>query len=218
MKNKNIGNVPQRTTVWEALSSLQGKLTPIKRTKEVKFTANGREIHFWYAPLDDIFSVLYPLCAEFGLFVRHEIIDGAVEAIVTHKYGGEVRSGRIKVNQGGDMKSLGGDITYARRYTLALVLGLVTEDDMDAAGLSERTEVLEKFAVTRIRDAIKAAKTDEELAKTANILVKDLDSVRAGKKASLGLTEQQYNELLDILAKRKAEIQKGTNSEPVNQE
>jgi len=44
---------------------------------------------------------------------------------------------------------VGGQITYARRYTLALVMGIATEEDNDVKLEEERKESLEKFAYKR---------------------------------------------------------------------
>jgi len=215
-------------SIFEALSALQGELKSVKRTKEVKFkTREGRDVNFWFAPLDEIMDYLYPLLGKHGLSVRHELSEKGVECVLTHETylqelsvleiitetptgerkreikqqfttRNELRSGVLKIKTEGDMKDVGGQITYARRYTLALVLGIATEEDNDVKLEEERKESLEKFALKQAKKNIAEAKTKEQIAKQAEFMSAELKLIEDGKAPKLGFTKEQYDELMEM--------------------
>ena len=119
------------TGLYAALSTFQSELKPMERTVEV----NAGTYKFKYTPLDEIMKNIYPLLGKNGLAVRHELNAGGIECVLTHKTGTELRSGAVQVGRSGDMKNIGGQITYARRYTLTMLLGIASEEDTDAKDL-----------------------------------------------------------------------------------
>lgn len=118
--------------LYEALSKFQSELTVIEKTVEV----NAGSYKFSYAPLDTIMKTVYPLLGKNGLAVRHELNEQGIEAVLTHKDGGEIRSGAIQINRTGKMQDIGGAMTYARRYSLTMLLGIASEEDTDAGDLT----------------------------------------------------------------------------------
>lgn len=123
--------------IYKALSALQAELTPIERTKEVEVRMKtGGVYKFKYAPLDEIMKTLYPLLGKNELSLRHELHAGGIEAVLMHSSGEELRSGAIKVATTGDMQSIGGQITYARRYSVTMLMGIASDEDNDAADLN----------------------------------------------------------------------------------
>lgn len=117
--------------IYKALSSLQAELKPIQRTAEV----NAGTYKFKYAPLDEIMTALYPLLGKNELAIRHELTANGVEAVLMHSSGEELRSGAIRVATTGDMKAIGGQITYARRYSVTMLMGIASDEDTDAGDL-----------------------------------------------------------------------------------
>jgi len=121
----------------------------------------------------------------------------------------ELRSGKLIIDtKKADMKDVGGQITYARRYTLGLVLGLATEEDKDAQLFDKSKENLEAFAFKQARTTIEKTNKNE-LDKQIEFLVKELDLAEKlengeGEKApSLGLSAKQYKELLNLAKGKK---------------
>ena len=213
-------NKVKHENIFAALSALQGELKSVKRTKEVKFkTKDGREVNFWFAPLDEIMDYLYPLLGKNGLAARHELSERGVECILTHETTKQIkevektyleenvlRSGILKIKTEGEMKEVGGQITYARRYTLALVLGIATEEDNDVKSEEERKESLEKFALTQAKKNIAGAKTKEQIAKQAEFMSAELKLIEGGKTPKLGFTKEQYDELMDLCILKGGEL------------
>lgn len=116
----------------------------------------------------------------------------------------EIRSGALPIDlTNSDMKIVGANITYARRYTLGVVLGLSTEKDMDVVLVEEQRRNVSQFAFDQAKSSIKTANA-EKLKEHVNFLTKELELAEAmekgeGTKApSLGLASAQYKELLEF--------------------
>lgn len=121
----------------------------------------------------------------------------------------ELRSGKLPVDlTKSDMKDVGGQITYGRRYTLGLVLGLSTEEDKDTEIMDASRKKLESFAYTRAKEAVEKAE-GEDLDKQIQFLegeMKTAEDVEAGKSKkvpSLGLKASQYKEILEFAKNKK---------------
>lgn len=194
------------------------------KTGTVEFpTKSGTTVKFTYTPLGEIMSTIYPLLAKHGLAVRHEIGDKGVEAILTHEtYDhiqtvatttqeegktevadsyvrsviNEIRSGLVKVSQASEMKDVGAAITYARRYTLTMVLGISSEDDKDAELLEQSAQNAVQTVYDRFRAGLEKSKTVAEVEKSIGVLRKDLKTLEDGKAPALGMTLGHYKELI----------------------
>ena len=101
----------------------------------------------------------------------------------------------------------GGSVTYQRRYSIKLILGLETDMDNNmeiepekekAAPSKRQANVQHKQNIAVLaRDAIVKSTTDEQLDQHFNTLVARLDE---GK-----ISQDQYNKLIDLIkARRKA--------------
>lgn len=119
-----------------------------------------------------------------------------------------LRSGPVRIYQGDDMKDIGSAITYARRYSLTMLLGIASEDDLDAELFKGRAEAAIGFAYTRAKKSVEEAKTTTDLDKALNVLQRELGDVQAGKPGALGLGKEQVEELIKLGEARKAELSK----------
>lgn len=211
--------------IYAALSAFQGELKPMAKTGKVSFEAGKGKVEFAYTPLGEIMSTIYPLLSKHGLSVRHEITEKGVEAILTHetylltpvlytttatvgerndeikelahsKPQNEIRSGIVAITKGAQMKDTGAAITYARRYSLTMVLGISSEDDKDAELLEQSGKNAIQYAEDRARKGITEAKTADELDKAVKVFQKELKLLEAGKAGALGLTKEIYEELI----------------------
>lgn len=220
---------PKHANIYAALSAFQGELKPMPKSGHVEFTTkSGGKLSFDYTPLGEIMATIYPLLARHGLAVRHEITEKGIEAILTHetyeidsiksqtedtgdgkvainyveRLKGEIRSGVVKIGQAGEMKDVGAAITYARRYTLTMVLGISSEDDKDAELLEQSKENAVQTVYDRFKAGVEKAKTVVEVEKSMSVLKKDLETLRAGKAPALGMTEIHYEQLIRIGTER----------------
>ena len=133
-----------REEFYHALSSFQSELKPIKKSKVVK-NKDGT-IRYSYATFDDIIEAIQPLLEKHGLSYHFKTAfeDKAVivKCIITHIMGHqEITEFRAPIepqlSHDGKPRMLpiqewGSALTYAKRYSLSLALGLATEEDTDA--------------------------------------------------------------------------------------
>ncbi len=114
-----------------------------------------------------------------------------------------IRSMPITVLRSGDMKDIGGDSTYARRYTLAEITGCASDEDKDAPLEVESAKNAVKTVFTSFKDKISKG-TKKEVEDRIHIINDELDLIEAKKAPKLGLTEEQYTELGNLAQSRLA--------------
>jgi len=112
-----------------SLRGFQSEVKPIKRD------ANNSFYKSKYAPLDKVWEGIRETLEKHGLSVAQSLDneDGhpVLETILMHD-SGEWISGRYPVKGiKEDPQAYGSAITYARRYALSSILGIVTDDDDD---------------------------------------------------------------------------------------
>ena len=131
-----------------ALSYFQGKMTAVKKDATNPFYKSK------YATLDTIWDTIRKPLSENGLSVAQtmNLIDGksVLETTLYHT-SGEWISGTQLVNPvKDDPQGLGSAITYARRYSLSAILGLVSDDDDDAnTATKQESNVEQKVIVAK---------------------------------------------------------------------
>ena len=124
--------MPDATNAFSAaLSAAQGEFPPIPKDSTVRIpTRGGATITFKYASLDAILKAVRPALAKHGLAVTSRLEDGVlITSIMGH---GSFLSSSLPIEVGNDWKAFGGSLTYARRYTLAGLLGVAADEDTDA--------------------------------------------------------------------------------------
>jgi len=101
-----------------------------------------------YAPLDAIIDATRPILAKHGLAVMQQplFMEGTagVETTILHKGGYSTTSTLLLPLKDQSPQGVGSAITYARRYALAAVLGIASEDDDDgniSTGLSKSEKI-----------------------------------------------------------------------------
>lgn len=118
------------TELAKALSNFQGKMTAVKKDATNPFYKSK------YATLDTIWETIRTLLAENGLSVAQTMDyynDKSTLQTTLYHTSGEWISGTQLVNPvKDDPQSLGSAISYARRYSLSAILGIVADEDDDA--------------------------------------------------------------------------------------
>lgn len=118
--------------VYKALAGLQQEVGAIGKDR--------KGYGYTYASLDNIVEVITPLLKKHGLGFTQPLDGSSIKTILFHAESGESIESTLEIPQGVELKGmnqfqvLGSAITYLRRYSLASVLGLVTDEDTDAAG------------------------------------------------------------------------------------
>lgn len=178
-------------TLWAALAQLQANLPQVRKNR----TANTGHFSYTYADLADITAALFPAMAKLGLSftATPTMYEGAF--VLAYQLGhtsGENVRGWYPLPAQGSPQQVGSAITYARRYTLCAVTGLVADDDDDGRAAQtapirtaqdsaleelaavcitknmDRTEVAQEFAQVYGRD-IRTAPAETIRAFTENL-------------------------------------------------
>lgn len=122
------------SNIAAALAVFQGKCPTVDldRTVSVR-TKTGGTYQFRYATLGNIRRVIAPVLAECKLsFVQTIGEGGAVTTMLMHE-SGEWIADTFRITSGsGSPQDIGSAITYAKRYALSSMLGIVADDDNDA--------------------------------------------------------------------------------------
>lgn len=146
-----------------ALALAQGEFQPVVRDKIVTVaTRAGGKYTFAYAPLDSIMSSVRDALNTNGLSIIHGIqrFDGGdvLETMLLHS-SGQFLSTEVPLSVVGEgPQAYGSAMTYARRYAVTSILGLVAEDD-DDANAGDGNEVL-SVSTPEEREAERKAKCD----------------------------------------------------------
>ncbi len=194
------------TKIAAAFVAAQAELTnPPKKSK-----ANTGTYSYTYADLPAIIDHVRPVLAKHGLGISQDVLmeDGRllIRTRIIHSSGECMEFGPLAGSVGGEWRSIGSGITYARRYALAAALGIAADEDDDAATAPPPSSV--KKGKT-LRAVEKAADEEDirrwvELISSASSWV-ELKSI-ADEIAAHRLEESERVDLLAMWTARKAEI------------
>lgn len=135
----------QSNEIFLALIDLQGQLKPISRSKVVKV----KSFEFRYAPLDAITEYITPLMQQNGLAFLQAVDADCLTTRIIHKSGQWIESDTFLNREQPNMQGFGGEITYKRRYALCSLLGIVSDDDVDAPRHSPVQGSMEMLSLRR---------------------------------------------------------------------
>ena len=128
-----------------ALAAFQAEMPVVAKNKKATVpTKAGGSYSYTYADLADVTAAAMPLLSQHGLSFsacpRGTDHGYELTGVLLHT-SGEAREGSLPLH-GNSPQELGGSLTYARRYLLGCMTGIVTDDDNDAqsAQTAQRTE------------------------------------------------------------------------------
>jgi len=170
LRNK-VAQEKARQAYFNALSELQKELPIIQKTREV-YNQDG-SLRFKYAPLEDILKEIKPLLVKHGFsyhWKQKSYEDGSIEVtcVVTHQQGhSESVTFRTKIHETkfmNDIQRLGATITYAKRYTLCSLLGIIVADEDNEQILVEtvKTEPVKNGVENPVKNHKEITKSEEE--------------------------------------------------------
>jgi len=122
----------------KALAAAQGEFGQIKKDKTAKVRMKtGGEYSYSYADLASVRDAVTPALSKHGLAVVHTFRPNGgqvqyLETSLIHTSGASITSS-YPIPAIGAHQEIGSAITYARRYSLCAILGVVAEDDDDGA-------------------------------------------------------------------------------------
>lgn len=148
------------SSLAEALLTFQSRMPRIAKDKTATVpTKSGGSYSYKYADLAGVQEVALPMLNDYGLtFVARprRCEDGSYElvGVLTFAPTGEISEGSLPLFTRGTPQELGSAITYARRYLLTSMTGLVTEEDDDGqVDRNARDRVSEEQAEAMRRQA-----------------------------------------------------------------
>lgn len=116
--------------VQEALFAFQNEAIVLPRSGNGK-AASGKA--YKYVTLDDLINQSRPMLAKHGLCFTQLIHGDKLETQLIHAPSNTALSSDIFLGSATGMQDYGSRITYARRYALTGLLGLSSEEDIDAS-------------------------------------------------------------------------------------
>jgi len=171
----------KHTDLETALAAFQAEMPTVNKGKTAKVpTKTGGSYSYSYADIADVTRDVMPLLSKHGLSfsVTPRAADNGYEivGILMH----ESQSGRIEGSLplfGRTSQEIGSSITYARRYLLGCLTGVVTDDDEDGTAANATQERPQREQVSRAASTPRAGTReilDEILSATSKAQVRDL--------------------------------------------
>jgi len=184
--------MPETDSLYTALLAVQGELPHLQRTKiNPAFRSK-------YVPLEELHEEVLPILNQHGLvWITQPVLGGTEEAdqpclhyrLLHAATGDEIEGLMSLMIDKQNPQGQGSAITYARRYSLMAVLGLVADDDDDGNKASGRGKPAS-------RKASKQAAGQQKPAQPAGVAsVESLTAIRNLYQAS-GLTSEKFGEML----------------------
>ena len=218
-KNKDKKTVKKNTvkkTIYTAFLEFTKNKPVLEFDEVVDYTTKkGEKVFYKYASLNEIESKATPVLASLDLFYRFDIQDTKVQAILVFTDGSEIQGGYIEYSNLGDgIQQKGGNLTMAKRYTLATLLGLSASED------KEKIEVeLEKAQGTIFNVMLKGIKNKkpenlndlQDLEKQREILEIDNEKVANGDTDKITYVVSQEQRAI-LLEKINEKITKAINN------
>jgi hypothetical protein len=150
----------------ESLGALTKALIQVQRqVNGAKPNKSNPHLKNKYADLASVWDTCRDLLAENGLAVTHTFRDNSGDAVtcvatLLHE-SGEYMTSSLTLKPGKTSpQEMGSAITYARRYTLAALVGIVVDDDDDGHKASKPSKPVNELedAKNAIRNALKVYK------------------------------------------------------------
>lgn len=144
-----------RLKLYKALFDFQQEVPNIYK--------NSTGYGYKFADLGEINDIIKPILFNNGLGYIQPIEGQSIRTIIFHVESGESIESLTDIPQGvqlakmNEFQVLGSAITYLRRYSLSSMLGLVTDEDADAAG-----DQVKPKATLVIRDRVEESKAGAE--------------------------------------------------------
>lgn len=146
------------TTIWKAIADFQQDVPIIhKATQGYGYT---------YADISKVIQVITPYLKKHNLGFIQPLQGDSIQTIIFHTETGEQVESITRIPQGVQLKGMnefqvyGSAVTYFRRYSLASILGLVTDKDLDAGGeQTAPSKNLDGLSNERFDNAVEAIKT-----------------------------------------------------------
>lgn len=125
----------------EAFTAAQADIPAIPKLHEAVIPTKTGQYSYKYADLNDVLEVVRPVLNKHDLSISQSTVseEGRIGVVtrIYHTSGHVEEFGPLLLPAGGDARSAGSAITYARRYALCAALGISPDDDDDGEAARE---------------------------------------------------------------------------------
>lgn len=192
-----------------------------KEIKPAHFDATNPHFRNRYATLASVYEACRTPLAKNGLSVIQGVTDFEghtyLETMLVHESGEYITSGTKLIVDKESMQGLGSAITYARRYALAAMIGVVADEDDDGNQASQNPPRQTDRPKVEVKAPVKAAPAPlprqpeihmDLMRQVADLMVsskvtatqlKEFTVQKYGKEKSTDLTRPQLQEVIDHL-------------------
>lgn len=160
-----------------------------------------------YASLTAIYNACREPLAKNGLSVIQGVVEHEgstiLETMLMHESGEYISAGTRLIIDKGTMQGLGSAITYARRYALATMVGVVADDDDDGNEATQHAPPQSQLVKPMVKPAIAQSFSEVsalmEAAKMSPEALREYTVKAFGKAKSTDLTAPEVEKLLTYL-------------------
>ena len=170
--------------IYKALAAFQAEVPNIYK--------NSTGYGYKFSDLGEINDIIKPLLTKNGLGYVQPLDGENLKTIIFHVESGESIESSVLIPQHvqlakmNEFQVLGSAITYLRRYSLSSMLGLITDEDADAAG-----EQVKPKATKEVRNRQEESKAGAEEMGTTK------EEFMAGVRGSYDTPDQKPKSILD---------------------
>lgn len=158
-----------------------------------------------YATLNAVYEAVAEALLKNGLSVIQPIVGDAVETTLVHTSGQFITSScPIVCAKQNDPQAMGSAITYARRYSLASLLGVMTDEDDDGEKAMARPAPKQS-----VKEATKAEKKQEKEPETPQCLLtlsKFREKMNGIKDGSIDLSKPENQKKIQFVSDLKSAL------------
>lgn len=138
VREKEFGTMEQFSSeatneLYAALAKAQGKFKTVIASRKVSITTKaGATYTYNYATLATIMDMVREPLSENGLSISQPIYDDSIYTILGHS-SGQFTMARLPLPESVDIKQLGANISYLRRYMITALVGITVDEEDDEA-------------------------------------------------------------------------------------
>lgn len=131
--------VASQDELFAALANAQSEFEPVSTDKEVKFQTRSGTVSYKYASFGKLTKQCGKILSKNGLSICQIIRDNKLITMLGHK-SGQCISSEMELPQTTDMKQMGANLTYLRRYQYTAIAGIAVWDEDDENVIDNATE------------------------------------------------------------------------------
>lgn len=171
----------ENSKLYEALAKAQGEMG------NAKFNKMNPHFKNKYADLSSIMDVCKKPLSDNGLSILQIIKtceEGKMYLItrLAHSSGQYIESSFVLKNERNTIQGLGSSITYARRYSLSAMLGIVADEDDDGeAAVKENDKFIDNVQVATLSKKINELSSEDKIMVVKAIGEKKLSDIKKDK-------------------------------------